>query len=165
MSTKQSRTRRGKAGPADDAPRLDDQLCFMFYATSRAIVDAYRPALASIGLTYPQYLVMLILWEQDGQAVGEIGAKLRLESNTLTPLLKRLEANGLVMRERDRRDERQVRIALTSAGRRLKRAVHVVPEALACRLTLPAATVEQLRLHMDLILRTLGTGVASSEQS
>src|ERR1700733_13776837 len=95
-----------------DALKLDSQLCFALYSTTHALTKAYAPLLERLGLTYPQYLVMLVLWESEGLTVKELGERLQLDSGTLTPLLKRLEAAGLVRRERDRRDERQVRIGL-----------------------------------------------------
>ena len=103
---------------------LDDQLCFALYAASsqqeRAVTARYRPMLDAIGLTYPQYLVMLLLWEQDNQTVGQLGQRLALDSGTLSPLLKRLTAAGLVSRRRRVEDERSVSIALTDAGRALE---------------------------------------------
>jgi DNA-binding MarR family transcriptional regulator len=105
---------------ADKALKLDDLLCFAVYSAGHAFNRVYKPLLDSIGLTYPQYLVMVVLWERDGQKVGEIGEKLFLESSTLTPLLKRLEAQGLIERKRDRVDERQVRITVTDQGRALQ---------------------------------------------
>ena len=95
---------------------LDRQLCFAVYAASHAFNAAYKPFLDPLGLTYPQYLVMLVLWEADNLKVNEIGAKLHLDSGTLTPLLKRLEAAGYLKRTRDASDERQVRVSLTKSG-------------------------------------------------
>lgn len=100
--------------------KIGDFLCFSLYSTSHAFTRIYKPLLDRLGLTYPQYLVMVVLWEEDGQTVGGIGEKLFLESSTLTPLLKRLEAAGLVVRERNPADERQVLIRLTPAGRNLQ---------------------------------------------
>lgn len=102
-----------------DTPVLEDQLCFAFYSTSHAFTRAYRQLLEPLGLTYPQYLVLLVLWKSDGMRVKEIGMKLFLDSGTLTPLLKRLEALGHVNRLRDSCDERQVSIILTPSGRKL----------------------------------------------
>ncbi len=101
---------------------LRRQVCFALYAASRAMTDVYRPILDAVGLTYPQYLVLLVLWERDGDApaVSELGAELRLDSGTLSPLLKRLEAVGLVVRRRSARDERRVEVELTDAGRALR---------------------------------------------
>jgi len=99
---------------------LDDQLCFALYAASRAVTARYRPMLDTLGLTYPQYLVMMLLWESDHQTVGQLGSRLALDSGTLSPLLKRLTAAGLVTRHRRVEDERSVSIALTDAGRALQ---------------------------------------------
>ena len=94
--------------------RLDNQVCFALYSASLAMTKLYKPLLDALGLTYPQYLVMLVLWEQDGLTVSELGERLYLDSGTLTPLLKRLEATGLVARQRDAQDERRVRVMLTA---------------------------------------------------
>ena len=110
---------------------LDDQLCFALYAASRAVTARYRPMLDEIGLTYPQYLVMMVLWERDQLTVSDIGERLFLDSATLTPLLKRMEAQGLVQRARARSDERQVIITLTEQGNALrKQAAEVMPAVL-----------------------------------
>jgi DNA-binding MarR family transcriptional regulator len=106
---------------------IDNALCFAIYSTNHAITRAYKPLLDKHGLTYPQYLVMLVLWERDGQTVGGIGEQLFLESSTLTPLLKRLEAAGLVGRERDTKDERQVVVRLTKDGEALRDKLADVP--------------------------------------
>jgi DNA-binding MarR family transcriptional regulator len=116
-----------------DLLRLDQQLCFALYSASRAIIRAYAPLLEPLGLTYPQYLAMLALWEQDGISVKQLGERLALDSATLTPLAKRLEQQHLVRRERDDRDERVVRIHLTEAGKALKHKARNVPTALSCR--------------------------------
>ncbi|ENV19314.1 MULTISPECIES: MarR family winged helix-turn-helix transcriptional regulator [Acinetobacter] len=117
---------------------LDHQLCFLVYSTNLALNQLYRKLLTPLGLTYPQYLVMLVLWEKDGLTVSEIGEKLFLESSTLTPLLKKLQSNGIVNRERSTKDERQVIISLTAAGHALKlKAVDIplqVAQASACDL-------------------------------
>ncbi|HWL83303.1 MAG TPA: MarR family transcriptional regulator [Roseomonas sp.] len=114
--------------------RLEDNLCFAIYAANHAFTAAYKPLLEPLGLTYPQYLVLLILWEREGRTVKEIGARMHLDSGTLTPLLKRMEANGLLQRERDAEDERQVRIRLTEKGTALQGAVAGVRAQLACTL-------------------------------
>ncbi|MFW1737324.1 MarR family winged helix-turn-helix transcriptional regulator [Acinetobacter sp. ULE_I001] len=117
---------------------LDHQLCFLVYSTNLALNQLYRKLLTPLGLTYPQYLVMLVLWEKDGLTVSEIGEKLFLESSTLTPLLKKLQSNGIVNRERSTKDERQVIISLTAEGHALKlKAVDIplkVAQASACDL-------------------------------
>src|ERR1700749_704790 len=109
---------------------LDKQLCFALYSASLAMTKVYKPLLAPLGLTYPQYLVMLALWEEDAQTVGQLADKLALDSGPLTPLLKRLEAQGHLSRERDAADERRVIVRLTHAGRRLKIAARSVPQAI-----------------------------------
>lgn len=111
---------------------LDQQLCFAVYSAAHAFNRVYKPLLDALNLTYPQYLVMLVLWQQDGRTVRAIGDALHLDSGTLTPLLKRLEAAGLVDRRRDAEDERQVRIGLTPAGWALKLKAESVPNAIFC---------------------------------
>ena len=114
---------------ADAIPalQLDNQLCFALYSASLAMTKLYKPLLEELGLTYPQYLVMLVLWEQDGLMVSELGQRLFLDSGTLTPLLKRLESAGYVARIRDVEDERRVHITLTAQGRKLKTHAAKVP--------------------------------------
>lgn len=116
--------------PPDQALLLDNQLCFALYSASLAMTKLYKPLLDELGLTYPQYLVMLVLWEGDGLMVSELGQRLSLDSGTLTPLLKRLEAAGLISRLRDVHDERRVHIHLTAAGRKLKARAAKVPHCL-----------------------------------
>ena len=116
-----------RALPADQALLLDNQLCFALYSASLAMTKLYKPLLDELGLTYPQYLVMLVLWEGDGLMVSELGQRLSLDSGTLTPLLKRLESSGLVSRMRAVEDERRVHIHLTAAGRKLKARAAKVP--------------------------------------
>jgi DNA-binding MarR family transcriptional regulator len=119
--------------PVDDRwLQLDHQLCFALYSSSLAMTKLYKPLLDPLGLTYPQYLAMLVLWEGDGVTVSQLGERLMLDSGTLTPLLKRLEAAGLVQRLRDSADERRVLLQLTREGRALKRRALAVPEAVAC---------------------------------
>lgn len=110
--------------------KLDDFLCFSIYSANHAFNRIYKPLLEALELTYPQYLVMVILWQKDDQNVGSIGEKLFLESSTLTPLLKRLETVGLLRRIRDAGDERQVRIQLTDMGRALEEKAKSVPDAI-----------------------------------
>jgi DNA-binding MarR family transcriptional regulator len=113
---------------ADAWLALDKQLCFALYSASLAMTKVYKPLLAPLGLTYPQYLVMLALWEDDGQMVSALGDKLALDSGTLTPLLKRLETQGRISRERDAQDERRVIVRLTADGRRLKIEARRIPQ-------------------------------------
>ena len=110
---------------------LDHQLCFALYAASLAMTKTYKPLLAPLGLTYPQYLVLLVLWQGDGISVSQLGERLTLDSGTLTPVLKRLAALGLLQRQRDSSDERRVRLHLTTTGRDLKRQAQAVPQAIA----------------------------------
>lgn len=135
---------------------LDAQLCFPLYAASRAVTRAYGPLLRDFGLTYPQYLTLLALWD-DGEplTVGELGSRLRLDSGTLTPVLKRLEQAGFVSRRRDSDDERRVLVAVTAAGRDLQDQVCDVPSRLAGSLGLDAAESGQLRRLLDSLLDRL----------
>ena len=118
---------------ARDPLHLDQQLCFALYAASRAMIRAYAPLLEPLGLTDPQYLVLLVLWEADGVPIKHLAERLMLDSATLTPLLKRLEQHGVVSRLRDADDERVVRIHLTDAGRALRVKARRIPSAIACR--------------------------------
>jgi DNA-binding MarR family transcriptional regulator len=139
----------------DDALLLDNQLCFALYAASRAMVAAYQPLLARLGVTYPQYLVLLVLWERDGASVRELGERLQLDSGTLTPLLKRMEAAGLVSRARAAHDERVVQVTLTVKGRRLKERAREVPAALACRVGLDVKELGRLRGELKALVSRL----------
>ncbi|ORB28043.1 MarR family winged helix-turn-helix transcriptional regulator [Mycolicibacterium parafortuitum] len=112
------------------AARLDDQLCFALYTAQRTVTAAYRPLLDELGITYPQYLVLLVLWEDGPCSVSHLGERLQLDSGTLSPLLKRLEAVGLVARRRSADDERRVEVSLTEAGTRLEDRAACVPERL-----------------------------------
>ncbi|WP_088279450.1 MarR family winged helix-turn-helix transcriptional regulator [Ideonella sp. A 288] len=126
------RTANARPASPDDWLALDHQLCFALYSASLAMTKAYKPLLEPLGLTYPQYLAMLVLWEGDGLTVSQLGDRLTLDSGTLTPLLKRLEALGLVRRLRDATDERRVLLQLTPDGRKLKSRAVKVPQAMAC---------------------------------
>jgi len=127
-----------------DAPRLNHQVCFALYSASKAATAVYRPVLDSLGLTYPQYLVMLVLWEEEPRTVRELGTALGLDSGTLSPLLKRLEALGLVERRRSVEDERRVEVHLSDAGRVLSEGAAAVPKRLADAAGLSAGELEQL---------------------
>lgn len=128
-----------------DLPPLDHFLCFAIYAAGHAFNRVYKPLLDAIGLTYPQYLVMVALWEQDDQTVGALGGRLSLESSTLTPLLKRLEAMGHVSRARDTRDERVVRVRLTPQGRALKEEAKRIPGCILAATGLDIADLARLQ--------------------
>ena len=125
--------------------RLDRQLCFALYGAANRVTRLYRPLLEALGLTYPQYLAMLVLWEASPQTVGALGEALDLESSTLTPLLKRLETQGLVARARDPEDERRVIVTLTPAGAALRDKARAVPEQLFCKLNMPLDELGELR--------------------
>jgi DNA-binding MarR family transcriptional regulator len=125
--------------------RLSNQLCFPLYALSRKVTSHYLPLLDKIGLTYPQYLVMLVLWETDAISVKELGQKLMLDSGTLSPLLKKLEDRELLTRQRLREDERIVIISLTETGQELKVRASVIPEQVKCSLDLSYQELDQLR--------------------
>ena len=131
--------------PSNDLLSLDRQLCFALYSASLAMTKLYKPLLAPLGLTYPQYLVMMVLWEHTNLTVNELGKRLQLDSGTLTPLLKRLEAAGLVQRQRDQEDERRVRITLTASGRSLKEQAQSIPLAVGCQLDMTYPELVSLR--------------------
>ena len=127
---------------------LDSQLCFAVYSTAHAFNRLYKPLLDKLGLTYPQYLVMMVLWEQDDLAIKEIGLRLHLDSGTLTPLLKRLEAAGMLTRTRSASDERHVRIELTEAGRALKQKAGAVPAGIFNACGMGLEELQSLRKQM-----------------
>ena len=132
-------------------PVLDDQLCFALYSTGLAMTKVYRKLLRKLDLTYPQYLVMLVLWEKDEQTVSEIGARLFLDSATLTPLLKRLEAAGFVTRTRSAADERQVVVALSPAGRALEREAAAIYEGVLCAAGCPPSQLAAIKGQLDML--------------
>ena len=138
---------------SDQALQLDHQLCFALYSASLAMTKLYKPLLEEIGLTYPQYLAMLVLWEHDGVAVSELGERLHLDSGTLTPLLKRLEVAEFVTRLRDVQDERRVLIRLTAAGRKLRTRAARIPgcvlQATQCDVTEVLALTRQVQALRD----------------
>jgi DNA-binding MarR family transcriptional regulator len=137
-----------KKRDGDRLLRLGRQLCFALYSASSLVTRLYRPLLEPLGLTYPQYLVMLVLWEKAPRTVGELGDALGLDSATLTPLLKRLEAASLVSRKRDSSDERRVLVEPTGEGTALRERAQVVPRALLCQL--PLSPSELVELHRTL---------------
>ena len=141
-----------------DLLALDRQVCFALAVASRNVIGIYRPILEPMGLTHPQYLVMLALWEEAPLRVSEIADRLSLEPATLSPLLKRLEAAGHVRRERDRADERAVAVTLTPSGRRLRRRAERIPAAVIERLGMEVADLEDIRDRLtSLIAATRGT--------
>ncbi|MBO6633131.1 MarR family transcriptional regulator [Parvibaculum sp.] len=146
-----------KSSPAraEDPLGLDNQLCFALYSSSLLMTKLYKPLLAEIGLTYPQYLVMLSLWEEDGVTVSRLGERLYLDSGTLTPLLKRLEKAGLVTRERNEKDERQVLVRLTPEGKALKRQAAGIPKKVAIASGLSLDEILNLRKRLKKLRGTL----------
>ncbi len=137
-----------------EALRLDRQLCFPLWAAARKVTSLYRPALEPLGLTYTQYVVLLALWERDGVTVRELGERLYLDSGTLTPVLKKLEAQGRITRRRGQEDERLVIITLTDAGRALKDEAASVPAAMGSCLPMPAEDAIQLHRILHELLET-----------
>ncbi|PPU18329.1 MarR family winged helix-turn-helix transcriptional regulator [Xanthomonas arboricola] len=138
--------------------QLDNQVCFALYSANLAMHKLYRGLLKTLDLTYPQYLVLLVLWETDGRSVSEIGERLYLDSATLTPLLKRLQAAGLVTRTRAASDERQVIIALTDTGRALRAKAGAVPEQVLCASACSLDELRQLKQQLETLRSNLGTG-------
>ncbi|MGY4303001.1 DNA-binding MarR family transcriptional regulator [Bradyrhizobium sp. USDA 4369] len=147
----------GKTMERPDSPevKLDELLCFGIYAAGHAFNRVYKQLLDDLNVTYPQYLVMVLLWERDDQTVGELGSRLFLESNTLTPLLKRLEALGYIARRRDPSDERQVRISLTPAGAALRAKAATVPACIQAASGLTAAQARQLLIGVTALRAAL----------
>ncbi len=140
---------------------LDDQLCFALYAASRAVTARYRPMLDAVGLTYPQYLVMMLLWESDHQTVGQLGARLALDSGTLSPLLKRLTTAGLVTRNRRVEDERSVSIALTDECRALRDKCFTISEEMIGAIGFNTGEFDELKGKLRLLTeRVNGTPLA-----
>jgi DNA-binding MarR family transcriptional regulator len=146
-------TRRTSGPPA--GPALDELLCFAVYSAGHAFNRIYKPLLDAIGLTYPQYLVMVALWANDDQTVGGLGERLLLESSTLTPLLKRLETMRYLARRRDEADERQVRVKLTAQGRALQAKARDVPRCILEETGLSPAAMERLRADVAALRETL----------
>ena len=141
--------------PATNDLDLEAQFCFALYSTTLALGKVYAPVLAGLGLTYPQYLVILVLWQEDGLTVRALGEQLHLNSGTLTPMLKRMEQAGLVRRSRDKKDERLVRTELTAAGRALQpQAVHI-PCAIAAATGLPMDRLVQIKDELEGIRQAL----------
>ena len=140
-----------------EAIALENQVCFPLYSAANAVVRAYRPLLNALDLTYPQYLVMMVLWEHNGINVKELGAKLYLDSGTLTPLLKRLETKGLVERKRSEQDERVRVLTLTQQGMSLQQAAKAVPGAMLCRFDLDLDELNTLKQLCEKVLGKLST--------
>lgn len=135
--------------------KLDNQLCFRLYTASRLITQSYHPLLSEFGLTYPQYLVLLVLWEKDGQPVNDIAKRLMLETNTVTPLLKRMEAEGVLTRTQGKKDARQTIVTLTKEGKALKKKLMNVPSTVGgsvlCESVTPQTIPDLYRMLDDII--------------
>lgn len=144
--------------PADDAAiPLDAQVCFSLYTASIAVNRLYKPILDSLGITYPQYLVLSSLWERDGQTISAIAARLSLESSTITPLVKRLENAGLVRRQRGTQDERLVQVFLTGPGRDLRRETSCLPRTLLDKSGFGVEEIVALNAQLQRLCKALGT--------
>ena len=155
-----------KSRMMNDAPnklRLDDQLCFALYAATNAVTRAYRSGLGSIGLTYPQYLVMLVLWQDGERSSSEIARRLCLGANAVSPLLDRLERSGFILRLRDGRDRRVVRVRLTDAGAALESAVAEVQRSVVCETGLPPEALAALREELKELASRMAPAAAAAE--
>ena len=147
----------------DETLKLDNQFCFVLYALSRKVTALYRPLLKPLGLTYPQYLVMLVMWESrrddsgsdQGVAIKSLCQRLQLDTGTLTPLLKRMESQGLVCRQRSARDEREVLVTLTDTGRDLKEQARAIPMSMLCQSHLPMDRVGPLQAELRELLEMM----------
>jgi DNA-binding MarR family transcriptional regulator len=139
----------------NDVLKLENQLCFSIYAASRAITKIYRPFLDTLGITYPQYLVMLVLWENNTLSLKELGNILYLDSGTLTPLLKRLEGMALIRRERSREDERVLCVSITEKGMEMRQQAITIPECILDAMTVDISLLVSLKKEMDELLISL----------
>lgn len=148
-----------------DEQALENQLCFALYAASRAMTTMYRPKLDALGITYPQYLVLLALWQRDGRTVGDLCSALDLDSGTLSPLLKRLESAGFVQRRRSAADERRVEISLTDRGRELRSAACHIPEQSAEITGMSLAELSELRETLHRLTAALTTHTRLTTQT
>lgn len=141
----------------DDNLRLDNQLCFSLYSTSLAMGKLYKPILDELGLTYPQYLMMMVLWEQDGITATDLSARLMQDKGALSPVIRRLENQGLIDRQRDPEDDRRVLIHLSAGGRKLQRQARDIPERVFCISALDKETARALKQQLDTLRDTLNT--------
>ena len=138
-----------------DYLKLDNQLCFRLYAASREVIKLYKPLLDKYDLTYTQYVTMLVLWEEEKATVKDIGTRLHLDSGTLTPLLKKLESKGLIIRYRDKNDDRVVFAELTQKGAELKEVIIEVPNKMICKTNITNEQGEELKKNLDNLLKVL----------
>lgn len=137
--------------------KIEDQLCFALYSTSRAITKQYAPLLKKLNVTYPQYLALLVLWQRDGILVQEVASSLEIDQATATPLIQRLENSGIVQRQRSKEDERKVQVFLTSKGRKLYKLALSVPEELGCAIGVDQKLAQKLIKEMNRIKNTIQT--------
>lgn len=135
--------------------KLDRQLCFLLYASSKSMIQAYKPLLSKLNLTYPQYLVMMVLWEEDYISLKHLGQRLYLDSGTLTPMLKRMQTQGLITRERHAQDEREIQICLTQSGAELKEKAKDIPTDLNCDLGLDLDFIVDLKDKLDIFFERI----------
>jgi DNA-binding MarR family transcriptional regulator len=172
MSPVPPKKSRTSAPPVNEGPgaeavnplSLDAQLCFLLYSSTHAMVKVYKPVLDELGLTYPQYLVMLLLWEAEGWTVNALGDRLGLDSGTLTPLLRRMATKGLLTRTRDLADERRVQVNVSEAGLALKARAGIVPEAMRCALGLEDAELQAMRATLADLQRRLKLGAIATSR-
>ena len=150
--------------PNPPSTTLDDQLCFALYAASRAVTNHYRPLVDELGITYPQYLVLLVLWERGEITVKDLGAELQLDSGTLSPLLKRLEAASLIRRTRRADDERSVNVTLTRQGEALRTKASCLPQAIQTAMALDDRTLAELRQTMRTLAATVRAAPPATPQ-
>ncbi|MFC6633470.1 MarR family winged helix-turn-helix transcriptional regulator [Microbulbifer taiwanensis] len=143
--------------------KLDNQLCFSLYSTSLAISKMYKPLLEKLGLTYPQYLMMLVLWEEDGITATELGRRLGQDKGALSPVIKRLEAQGLIDRRRDPGDERRVHLQLTATGKSMQRQAHTIPSQVLRATGLDRAAVQRLKTQIEAVRRALNSLTENSD--
>ncbi|MCF7944793.1 MAG: MarR family transcriptional regulator [Spirochaetia bacterium] len=153
--TEVKKTENAAPPASDDTLNLDNQLCFPLYAVSRMITRYYQPMLKELGLTYPQYLVLLVLWEKSPMTVQEISSRLLLNTNTLTPLMKRLQNQEIIVRKRSKTDERRVIIELTEKGKRLKTEALSIPDSLLKAIDYPIEDLLSLREEAKNLLHSL----------
>ncbi len=141
--------------PKEDLQKLENQICFPLYAASRLIIKKYNPLLESFNITYPQYLVLMVLWENNGISVSELGEKLYLDSGTLTPVLKKLESSELLKRERSNKDERSVIVTLTPQGKRLKNRLKDIPNKMGICINAPNEDIIKLRTMLQNFIKNM----------
>ena len=164
-TAKAAASRKAPAGAgAHELLLLDNQLCFALYSASLTMTKVYKPLLKALGVTYPQYLALLVLWERDEVMVSELGERLYLDSGTLTPLLKRLEALGLVSRRRSAQDERQVIVSLTREGAKLREKAMAVPAELLCAAQCTVSEITDLTRRVQKLRGALAQSVESTLQ-